>query len=766
MASTRNTMTSASLPAKKRKASNASTATNSTGQQRNQESTANTSSSVTNSAKAQPQHYQASVAVRDNKRLPSKKRKGSHDSSKTGSIKLPAFSSAKPPPDSSQASSRKLSDTSLKVDELFQSPKSNDRDDILYQNAAHGTTLPEVPEASALDHLDALGPTLVVAANQKKAAATEENALPNNNHPVSSSSSNNNNINNIAAAKRKGSVGDDNSSSATAASSGQRLLLEAIMMASQSDSQANAGDNGGVADGHHQALQQLRPNAFASSRRDRLESWGGMSDISMPHVEVASLSAATLPPPLPGSNQSAAQQQPSQQPHQLDRSFTLNLEDDDPFLKAAIPAKISLHRDRGFSVASLSETSAFNIPIFPDGDVILTGADLQAYVAAAVASVGDQLAELAGAVESAAGPASVNFMSGDAAGQLESETSSVASNLIIGAASDNGRGRGRLRSWSTGSGKISVDMDAIQMAVDAAQAAAAGLNLSTLTGTSQPATASAAEISERRSESRIRNTKRKLPLKRNRTETGSPDSSSTEDMGNLASLSEREIDNIRKRTQANVYAKPPPDMPTQPLKKRIKRKAPTPDVARSTSAGEATPRVSNKMKRLDESVVLPVAVPSSAPAAKPAVVKPSAADQKWDNMFGALLKYVEERRVEETKNMTPEEKAAWTWEGHVPTVFKTKDGKALGRWINNQRSAKGKDQLREDREDRLVAAGLKWSVLTSNAWNEMFEELRIYINEQVAQGKQWNGNVPASYQIKSRNTAQDGEDRNLGRWVK
>jgi len=92
----------------------------------------------------------------------------------------------------------------------------------------------------------------------------------------------------------------------------------------------------------------------------------------------------------------------------------------------------------------------------------------------------------------------------------------------------------------------------------------------------------------------------------------------------------------------------------------------------------------------------------------------------------------------------------------------------LGRWINNQRSAKQKGSLREDRERRLVSTGLKWCVLSTNAWPDMMKELRIYVEEKKNSGDPWDGNVPTNYKIKS-NTASDGteidEDKNLGRWI-
>ncbi len=69
-----------------------------------------------------------------------------------------------------------------------------------------------------------------------------------------------------------------------------------------------------------------------------------------------------------------------------------------------------------------------------------------------------------------------------------------------------------------------------------------------------------------------------------------------------------------------------------------------------------------------------------------------------------------ERRFEETKDRPSAEKEAWSWNGNVPWKDKTKDGKGLGHWVKNQRSAYAKGTLKKDREEKLVAAGLKWSI--------------------------------------------------------
>eukprot|EP00978_Attheya_sp_CCMP212_P041131 scaffold232018_cov45-Attheya_sp.AAC.1 len=143
-------------------------------------------------------------------------------------------------------------------------------------------------------------------------------------------------------------------------------------------------------------------------------------------------------------------------------------------------------------------------------------------------------------------------------------------------------------------------------------------------------------------------------------------------------------------------------------------------------------------------------------------------NQKWDDMLQCLEEFIVERRKEETKDMTEEEKKEWEWEGNVPATYKTKCGKALGRWINNQRSAKSKCILKREREDRLMSTGLKWSVLTTHVWTDMMEELRIYVKEKTKDGEPWDGNVPTNYRIKG-NTADDGteidKEKNLGRWI-
>ena len=79
-------------------------------------------------------------------------------------------------------------------------------------------------------------------------------------------------------------------------------------------------------------------------------------------------------------------------------------------------------------------------------------------------------------------------------------------------------------------------------------------------------------------------------------------------------------------------------------------------------------------------------------------------------MFRSSVRYIEEIREMATRHMNDEQKAAWIWDGNIPARYKTPCGKALGRWINNQLSAKAKDALKDDREVRLASTGLRWKM--------------------------------------------------------
>ena len=78
------------------------------------------------------------------------------------------------------------------------------------------------------------------------------------------------------------------------------------------------------------------------------------------------------------------------------------------------------------------------------------------------------------------------------------------------------------------------------------------------------------------------------------------------------------------------------------------------------------------------------------------------ATTSWESMFETLCLYVEEKKKGE----------AASWDGNVPANFRTEDipPRALGRWINRQRSAYGKNKLKPEYVAKLNEIGLKWSI--------------------------------------------------------
>jgi hypothetical protein len=73
-------------------------------------------------------------------------------------------------------------------------------------------------------------------------------------------------------------------------------------------------------------------------------------------------------------------------------------------------------------------------------------------------------------------------------------------------------------------------------------------------------------------------------------------------------------------------------------------------------------------------------------------------------MYDCLLRYVTELKSANNNKST--------WDGNVPANHKTDDNppRALGRWINRQRSAYGKGKLKKEYVDKLNELGLRWSV--------------------------------------------------------
>jgi hypothetical protein len=656
-------------------------------------------------------------------------------------------------------------------------------------------------DGRGLDHLDILGVEAgAAAARIRKESLSERSSVKTSSflgvgsHP---------------SANLKSDGEDDSTSHGTLTSQSQRFLLEAflgdgteslVLNPSQRERLGSFDARGGslshnhnnatISGGHFASaavatLTRDRLNSIGG-RRDRLESWGGMSDLSqgMGHdlnsdtlgsggTTTAAALAATIYTSLANDVTAAADGTESIS------SFLVNDE--------KIPSKIAVNRDRLNSVASIA-TEPSEFYLIPTGNAMTEAdfpSDVQKFVQAAMASVGDQLADLADAVEAVASRER----------DLESEISSTASPLI-GAASDvgslkSGSHMGRPRSSSLSSViNIAVDYDAVAAAVDAAQAAACAIDLTTF---AQSGISPKAPISDRTTNTKNRK-KPPLPLGKSRGNAISkkPAASPTKKQQHKrkessprdappakkqcavakpparaqippipqSSLDDRDMEKIRERARAAAGYVPPTETgPTPPLppKKRSKQYEAsmaagsippfTPSGPRPqgldpllSSSNYKTPPVISKYGKVGPTPNTVFSAPPSGYSAPMSDASKGQSSQKWDAMFDCLLKFIDERRKEETDGLNEEEKKEWAWDGNVPTTFKTDDGKALGRWVNNQRSAKSKGALKDDREQRLVDAGLKWSVLACNSWNEMLEELRIYIADQVKLGKKWDGN--------------------------
>jgi hypothetical protein len=541
----------------------------------------------------------------------------------------------------------------------------------------HHAKLPASEHAAAvLDHLEALGDeSASIGAHKPKAAETDSHS----------------------------------SGNVTMTSGNQRLLMEALMM---------GGSN---------------------RRRDRFESWGGMSDISL-HMgssdqynsfmdgaaAAAAIAASALQSTIDEVNLSIAL------PHgascQASVTSSVSGDHDRP-----VPSRISLNRDRKHSLASLSEGSS-SFHQFTYGPSSEITPDIQAFVAAAMATVGDQLAELAGVVETCAeGGSSVNSETMKDPHDDHSIHSAASSLTEI-------RHQGRERSFSTSSNPIAVDIDAVAAAVNAAEAATGALDLAHFASVSSVSSPSRSGGSRRASE-------RAASVRKPSTMNLLPAILPIPPLP-PSTKSERDMEAIRARARAAAGYVPPSNLKPgeipqpQPVKKR-----PRPLPKSTAHPPKAAPSH---------------CVPDHAYSMYNATNKASA--QKWDEMYECLLRFVEERRKVETKGMTEKEKKDWGWDGNVPTTYKAKDGKALGRWINNQRSAKHKGSLKKDREVKLLRTGLKWSVLSTNTWQDMMDELRLYVEEKTKGSGQWDGNVPTNYKIKGSRD-ENGEEKNLGRWI-
>jgi hypothetical protein len=476
---------------------------------------------------------------------------------------------------------------------------------------------------TALDHLDALGDdaaSLGFKQIEKKVAMPKlENVM----------------------------VGDEESSqSGTLASSNQRVLLEALM------SSSSTGGNG-------------------SYRRDRLESWGAMSDLSAAglgsdgRIDAATALAASalhftgLYEDLTAAANSDTSSLPSQ-------SSLGN--------PNAVPTRISVTGDRKNSVGS--ELSLFNLHY--DGSELITPS-MQAFMDAAMATVGDKLAEIAGAAEMAASGVDIASISSDYLRNEAGVDSDVSSTMspLIGPISDL---EGRPRTLSTSSKPLSVDYDAVAAAVDAAQAATSALDLTTIAGMAVPEPVPSTVTSNKNAASSVKNQTPKatadlldeIPLPK-------------------TTLSENDMDAIRERARAAAGYVPPSwdspatPAPRPPVKKRPKPQtphslarylAPRPTTAPKPTGSAArpdlpmsTPKISNVSRQLASTPATPY--PPTTQSAQWSTAA-RASSQKWDDMFDILVQFVKDRKAEALKGSPDKEEKEWEWDGNVPTSYKVR----------------------------------------------------------------------------------------------
>jgi hypothetical protein len=413
-----------------------------------------------------------------------------------------------------------------------------------------------------------------------------------------------------------------------------------------------SGDSGLASSNQRLILDALLSSNNAAARRDRLESWGGMSDLSATGFvgegrlgdAAAALAASAL-------------------------HYTGLLED---VTAAARPRTGSLgsissgelnikpSADRKMSVAS--EFSLFG----SDGSN-----NIQAFVDAAMATVGHQLEDLAGAVEmAAAGTGDGESISSDVLRKeagVDSDVSSTVSPLI-GPISDLAAVRGvRTRSMSSSSKPLSVDYDAVAAAVNAAEAATGALDLSAIGEMAPPpvpsvvlSNAATASIPEK-------------DCKPPASSKAAPKSSS---------VSKKDMEAIRARAREAAGYVPPKAQgtpePRPPLKKRPKQ--PTPEKTPSAAPGlfpdvpESTPRISNVSREFPTRTTPaaprpypPLTVSCETPAYSAAS---RAASQKWDDMYECLVQFAKEKKEEALKGLSDKEKEEWEWDGNVPTTYK------------------------------------------------------------------------------------------------
>ena len=700
-------------------------------------------------------------------------------------------------------------------------------------------------EGCGLDRLDTLGVEATISASRirKGSSLTSEKSHGDKSHEASENSSTNNSYEGTLGSQShrflmEAFLGDGTESLVLNPSQRERLgsFDQAATVTGRSCTHTNNTNNhNGISrsknnnnndDDNNNNKSSSADNILISrerlssigGRRDRLDSWGGMSDLSygMKDQNLESLGIGNASTGINNNSNNAAGSAvaPNNTASALAATIYTSLANDvtaaaqdgnESVSSFLINDETFPNRDRSNTMATMQtmQTVATDqSALLHTHNNALSGldsefpSDVHSFVKAAMASVEDQLADLATAVEA---------VSKDNNGDYESEISSTVSPMI-GAASDIGSNIsdsvvGRPRSSSISSLlQIAVDYDAVAAAVDAAEAAAGAIDLTNFTSSSTSKTpsitsagiSSSSSVGSHHSQMNRKQRARPLPIQKKKSRTTNknsgkhPPSSSLKSSKNRTkkrSLAAESLHSAKKqRVATNSAVKKPPNtiqlkMPLIPrskmddrdMEKLRERARAAAGYVPPSATGSSIKATSLPPKKRTNTPMTPSTAPrpsmitsgsnfktptaSNTAASKyttphsaysrgtPSSATPKGqSSQKWESMFVCLVKFIAERKTEATAGMTDEQIKVWSWDGNVPTTFKTKDGKALGRWVNNQRSAKSKNTLKDERETRLVNAGLKWSVLASNSWNEMLEELRVYVNDQIKQGKKWDGN--------------------------
>lgn len=78
--------------------------------------------------------------------------------------------------------------------------------------------------------------------------------------------------------------------------------------------------------------------------------------------------------------------------------------------------------------------------------------------------------------------------------------------------------------------------------------------------------------------------------------------------------------------------------------------------------------------------------------------------------------------------------------------------------MNRQRCLFQAGRLKKDRQEDLERIGLRWSVLMTTPWEDMYKSLCTYAQQQQRQCG-WDGNIEANYKTSTH------PQLSLGRWV-